>query len=142
MQTVLKDKLWAYIVHNNPDLLFKLQENQSVTAYLEEKVSGIRPMIDQLLTESNPSYVIEEQCLDVLTHNLRPSRYIYIRSVLEEDFPTDYARLLQAGTLTYEVINMLEACKDILDELQFSEENQEERHIRYAVIGQIHGYLN
>ncbi|PLK44987.1 hypothetical protein C0V77_07000 [Emticicia sp. TH156] len=142
MEEVLKEKLWTYIVHNNPDFQFKLQENQSVSSYLEEKVSGIGPLINQLLMDSNPSYVIEEQCLSELTNDLRPSRYIYIRSVLEEDFQTEYTRLLQTGILTFEINNMVEACKELLDELEFSEENEDNRHIRYAVIGQIHGYLN
>lgn len=142
MEKVLKEKLWAFIVHNNPDLLIRLQENQSVTTYLEEKVSGIEPLISQLLSEGNPDYVIEEQCWETLTADLKPSRYKYIRSVLEEDFQTDYARLSQTGTLTYEILNMLEACKEILDDLQFSQDNEDERAIRYAVIGEIHNYLN
>ena len=142
MEWVFKEKLWAYIVHNHPDLLFRLQESQSVNAYLEAKVSGIGSLIDQLLAEGKPTDVIEEQCLDALTGDLKPSRYRYIRSVLEEDFPTEYARLLQTGTLSYEIINMVEACQEVLDALQFSEENEEERAIRYAVIGEIHQYLN
>lgn len=142
MEKVLKEKLWAFIVHNNPDLLFRLQENQAVNAYLEEKISGIEPLISQLQSEGNPDYVIEEQCWESLTADLKPSRYIYIRSVLEEDFQTDYARLSQTGTLTYEIINILEACKEILDDLQFSQDNEDERAIRYAVIGEIHNYLN
>jgi hypothetical protein len=142
MEKVLKEKLWAFIVHNNPDLLFRLQENQAVNAYLDEKISGIEPLINQLLSEGNPDYVIEEQCWESLTADLKPSRYIYIRSVLEEDFQTDYARLSQMGTLTYEILNILEACKEILDDLQFSKDNEDERAIRYAVIGEIHNYLN
>jgi len=142
MEKVLKEKLWAFIVHNNPDLLFRLQENQAVNAYLVEKISGIEPLINQLLSEDKPDYEVEEQCWETLTADLKPSRYIYIRSVLEEDFQTDYARLSQTGTLTYEILNMLEACKDILDDLQFSQDNEDERAIRYAVIGEIHHYLN
>ena len=142
MENILREKLWAYIVHNHPDLLFRLQENQSVTSYLEEKVSNITPLIVQLVEEGNPPYQIEEQCLNVLTIDLRPSKYIYIRSVLEEDFQTDFARLHQTGTLTYEVINMLEIFKEIFDALHFSEENEDKHHIRYAIIGQIHSYLN
>ena len=142
MEKVLKEKLWAFIVHNNPDLLIRLQENQSVTSYVEEKVSGIEPLISQLLSEGNSEYVIEEQCWETLTAELKPSKYIYIRSVLEEDFQTDYARLSQTGTLTYEILNILEACKEIMDDLHFSQDNEDERAIRYAVIGEIHNYLN
>ncbi len=62
MQNVLMQKLWTYIVHNNPDLLFKLQEEYSVAQYLEEKVSNVMPILIRLLSEERPQYVIEELC--------------------------------------------------------------------------------
>lgn len=142
METVLKEKLWAYIVHNNPDLLFSLQQTQSITSYLEDKVRGIGPLIDQLLSDRTPSYEIEEQCLSILTADLKPSKYMYVRSVLEEEFPSDYQRMEDAGILTYEILNMLQVCREIFDELQFSLENEDERYIRYAIIAQVHDYLN
>lgn len=142
MQQILREKLWTYIVQNNPDLMIQLQESHGVTRYLEEKVNAVMPIVSELLTEYKPPYVIEELCMDTLTRELRPSRFLYIRSVLEEEFVTDYERLRQSGTLTYEIINIMESCKDIFDELQFNSENAEQRHIRYAIIGQVHDYLN
>ncbi|NGF55568.1 hypothetical protein G5B00_03500 [Parapedobacter sp. SGR-10] len=142
MQSVLKEKLWAYIVHHNPDLMFRLQEDYSVTRYLEEKVAGILPMAAELLSENRPIYIIEELCLNAMTEDLRPSRYLYIRSVLEEEFSPDYERLKESGTLTYELCNLIEACKGIFEELGFSSENEEDRYLRYAVIRQVHEYLN
>ena len=141
MQTMLKEKLWAYIVHNNPDLMFNLQEDYSVTKYLEEKVNGILPMAEQLLSEGKPPYAIEELCLEAMTEELKPSRYLYLRSVLEEDFIQDYERLKESGTLTYEVVNLIEACKGVFDDFDFNRENEEDRHLRYAIIGQVHEYL-
>lgn len=141
MQTVLKEKLWAYIVHNNPDLLFDLQESYSVTQYLEGKVKGVLPLAIRLFSEEKPQYVIEELCLNFLTEELRPSRFLFVRSVLEEEFEPDYRRLKEQGTLTYEVLNMLDACKTILDELGWNEENEHEGHIHYAITEQVRDYL-
>lgn len=142
MQQILRETLWTYIVQNNPDLMIRLQETHGVTKYLEEKVNAVMPVVLELLAENKPQYVIEELCMDTLTKDLRPSRFLYILSVLEEEFVTDYERLRDSGTLTYEVINMMEACNGIFDELQFSSENEEERHIRYAIIGQVHDCLD
>ncbi len=142
MQQILREKLWAYIVQNNPDLMIRLQEARGVTKYLEEKINAVMPLVAGLLSESKPQYVIEDLCMDTLTKELRPSRFLYIRSVLEEEFVRDYERPRDTGTLTYEILNMMEACKGIFDELQFSSENEDARHIRYAVIGQVHDYLN
>lgn len=141
MQTMLKEKLWAYIVHNNPELMVNLQEDFSVTKYLEEKVNGIMPMAEQLLSENRPLYSIEGICLDTMTEELKPSKYLYIRSVIEEEFNLDYERLKENGVLTYEVINLIEACQGIFSDFGFSRENEEDRHLKYAIIGQVHEYL-
>jgi len=141
MQSVLTEKLWAYIVHNNPDLMFSLQEDYSVTRYLEEKVNAVMPMVEQLLVEGKPPYIIEELCLNSMTVELQPSRYQYIRSVIEEEFNGDYERMKENGTLTYEVVNLIETCKGIFSDFDFNSETVTNRHLRYAIIGQVHDYL-
>ena len=141
MQSMLMQKLWTYIVHNNPNLMFSLQEDYSVTRYLEEKVNAVLPMVEQLLGEGRPPYVIEELCLNAMTEKLQPSRYQYIRSVIEEEFNGDYERMKENGTLTYEVVNLIEACKSIFSDFGFNSENEANSHLRYAIIGQVHDYL-
>ena len=141
MQSMLMAKLWAYIVHNNPDLMLSLQEDYSVTRYLEEKVNAVLPMASQLLSEGKPNYLVEEICLNALTDDLKPSRYQYIRSVLEEDFPREFQEMKENGTLTYEVVNLIEACKGIFNDFDFNSENEENRHLRYAIIARMHDYL-
>lgn len=121
--------------------MISLQESSSVTGYLEEKVKAVLPLAEQLREEGKPLYIIEELCLDAMTEDLKPSRYLYICSILEEEFPQDHLRMKETGTLTYEVVNMIEACKDIFTGFDFNSENEENRHLRYAVIGQVHDYL-
>lgn len=141
MRNRLMEKLWTYIVHNNPELMLRLQEEKGVRQYLEVKVSGIMPQVTQLLEEGRPLYIIEEMALNVLTAELKPSRYRYLLSVLEEEFPQDYERLKESGTLTYEIVNLIEACKDIFSDFDFNIDNEDNRHLRYAIIGEIHHYL-
>ena len=141
MQSMLTEKLWAYIIHNNPDLMLSLQEDYSVTSYLENKVAAVMPMAVQFLSEEKPQYIIEELCLQAMTEDLKPSRYQYIRSVIEEEFNDDYLRMKENGTLTYEVVNLIEACKSIFSDYDFNSENEANSHLRYAIIGQVHDYL-
>lgn len=138
MQRELMEKLRAYITEHNPDLLLKLQGSFSVTRYLEEKVALVEPMIKELLTEGRPGYVIRELCMNELTTDLRPSKFDYLKTVLEEDFPDDYNRMAEAGVLTYEVVNLIEACKEVFETHGFTEENEDDRFLRYAVIAEIH----
>ncbi|MGJ1327410.1 hypothetical protein [Sphingobacterium multivorum] len=141
MHKILKEKLWAYIVHNNPDLMFNLQEDYSVTRYLDEKVNGIMPMAERLLGEHKPLYVIEELCIKEMTEELRPSRFLYLREVLEQEFPDDWQRLREDGLLTYEIINMMESCREIYESFNFSVQNEDDQLLRAAIIGQVHEYL-
>jgi hypothetical protein len=141
MHTILIDKLRSYLVENNPDLLISLQGDYSVTRYLEDKVYQVMPLAEQLIAEDKPQYIIEELCLDELTKELRPSKFHYIKEILEEDFLQAYSRFREAGVLTYEVINLIEACQPTFDSIGFTEENENDRALKYAVMADIQEYL-
>ncbi len=141
MQTLLIEKLHRYIVHNNPDLLLTLQSESSMTDYLRTKVNGIQPMIDELMKGNTPGYIIEEQCMDALTQDLRPSKYNYVKEIFEAEFEDTYQKFRDSGVLTYEIVNMIEACEPVFVALHFSEDTLEDKHILYAVIGTIKEYL-
>lgn len=142
MEDLLKEKLWFYIIHNNPDLMFTLQEDYSVLDYLNEKISSVKSILDDMLSDGTPKYIIEEICLNVLTEDLKPSRFLYIRSLLSHEFEKTYAAFQESGILTYEVINLMESCKTVFETIGFTKENEEDPNLRNALIGQIADYLN
>lgn len=137
MQEILIVKLHQYILHNNLDLLITLQEEGDVESYLKEKVLSIDTLFHELIAEDVPEYLIEERCMDVLTQDLRPSKYNYLTSVLEEEFESDYLRLKENGMLSFEIINLIELCKPVFETIGFTEENEDDRHLRYAIAGTI-----
>lgn len=138
----LREKLWAYITHNNPDLMFTLQEGYSVKTYLEDKIHKVMPMVLDLISEGKPGHAIEELALQEMTKELRPSRFNYIKDVVTRDFPTEYNKFREAGVLTYECINMIETCNDIFETFGFCETKQEDNRLRHAVIARVHDYLS
>lgn len=142
MQEILIRKLHEYIRDNNPDLLLTLQEENRVTDYLQENVASLDEMIQELVSENKPVSVIEQLCMEELAKPLRPSRYNYLKEVLEEEFPAAYERFRQHGVLTTELINLIAACDEVFDEVNFSEKNEDDRYLRYAIIGAVHDYLN
>ncbi|UPZ36490.1 DUF1896 family protein [Sphingobacterium sp. PCS056] len=141
MFTILKEKLWAYIIEHNPELMFDLQENYSVGSYLDEQIKSVMPLADELLEAGQPDYIVQEQCMAELTAALKPSKFLYIKSVIEEEFPDDFDRLKEEGTLTYEVINLLQICTETFNQFDFSVETEDNRHLRYAIIAEVHNYL-
>ena len=140
MKKILINKLHEYIMENNPDLLFKLEEDRKVTEYLTDKMSTVSALIKQM-DNGEPAYIIEDACMDVLTQDLRPSKFNYISNVLEEDFADTHRQLQQSGTLKFEVINMISLCQSVFEDLNFSEENEDNQFIRYAIIGTIKEYF-
>lgn len=141
MHQQLKEKLWAYIVHNNPELMFTLQEDYNVTRYLEDRVSDVMPTVLKLLEENKPGYVILELCMQELTAPLKPSRYNYITTILASGFEAEYAELKESGLLTYESVNLIDYCQPVFDHYGFSEANEDSSLLRAAIEDKISEYL-
>lgn len=140
MQQALITKLHEYIRENNPDLLLQLEEDGKVTEYLSDKISTVSALIKQ--TENGkPAYIIEDACMDVLTQDLRPSKFNYISNLLQEEFESAYNQLQESGTLKSEVINLINQCQSVFEDLNFSNENEDNQFLRYAIIGSISEYL-
>lgn len=141
MHQQLKEKLWAYIVHNNPELMFTLQEDYNVTRYLEDRVSEVMPTALKLLEEDKPGYVILELCMQEMTAQLRPSKYNYLTSILAADFEDQYSTLKEAGLLTYEAVNLIDYCQPVFEKYGFTEDNADSSLLRGAIENKISAYL-
>lgn len=142
MREFLITKLHEYIIHNNLDMLISLQQEERVGSYLKEKIATADDFLYELQQKNKPAYIIKELCIEYLTKDLRPSRFNYILSVLEEDFEKCYYSFRESGILIYEVINLIETCNPIFKTLEFNSDNENDRHLRYAIIGAVSEYLN
>ncbi|SDF15638.1 hypothetical protein SAMN05216464_113146 [Mucilaginibacter pineti] len=142
MQDQLTEKLHAYLVTNHLDLLISLQEDHRLNPYLDQKVASVKELSESLSAENRPGYVIEALCLEELTRDLRPFRFNYMRNLLQEEFESDYRRMKESGTLTWEIINLTGACEPIFEVFGFCEHNQEDRQMRQAVRDMISEYQN
>ena len=141
MQEILIKKLHEYIRENNPDLLLHLEEEGKVTEYLSKKISTVDALLNQQGKEQS-AYIIEETCMDVLTQDLRPSKFNYISGILEEEFEDTYQQLQKSGTLKFEVINLIKRyCQPLFDAVGFTLENEDNRELQYSVTGAIGEYL-
>lgn len=141
MEEQLMKQLHSYLVQNHLDLLISLQEEHRLTPYLETKVASVRELWEGLQAENRPGYVIEALCMEELTRDLRPSRFNYMRELLETEFEAHYVRMKDNGILTYELINLIGACEPIFEIFSFGEETEDSRQLKYAVMGMISEYL-
>ena len=140
MKDILISKLLAYIRENNPDVQFQLEEEGKLRDYLYSKVASVNSLLNQI-DKGQPAYIIEDACMDMLTADLRPSKYNYICSILEDEFAETYQRLSDVALLKLEAINLITHCLPVCDDLKFAEENEDSCFLRYAIIGEISEYL-
>jgi hypothetical protein len=137
MQELLKIKLNTFLQQNRPDLLITLQQDGKNGIYLEDKIESLDGLPERLLDEGRPPYIIMELCMAVLTADLGASRYQYLAELLDTEFLPMADSLRINGLLTYELINLLEECEPVFEEMGF---NEEDRMLRYALTGTIQEY--
>ena len=141
MENILKQKLHTYMLENHPEMVIHLQEEQALTAYLKDKIDGISQVMQQHISDGKPAYIVEEICLRILMSELGPSRFNYVKMILETEFPRDYERLLLAGVLTYETINILKDCREAFD-TNLIVDGEDNRYLRYSIISVVADYFN
>ena len=142
MQEALLTKLHQYININNPDLLLKLEENNETTVYLNDKVKQIKSLLEELQKANEAAYIVEEFCMNALTKDLCPSKFNYIKNILEEEFEFAFYNLEKSGVLLYEIINIINQSEEVFKAFDFNEENEDDRQLRYAITGIISEYLS
>lgn len=140
MEEILINKLHQYIRENNPDVLVHLEEDGVLSEYLASKVNAVYTLINQL-DKGEPAFIIEDVCMDVMTQDLKPSKYNYIHNIIKEEFEDAYLRFVASGVLRYEVINLINYCRSVFKDLNFSKENEDNRFTHYAIAGMIGEYL-
>jgi len=121
--------------------MLSIQEENTVLEYLNEKVNSVKYLLAGFLSEGKPRYIMEETCLNALTEDLKPSRFGYISSILEEEFESTYIQFSKSGILLYEVVNLMESCKAVFETIGFTAESEGNPVMRYAIMGQIAEYL-
>ncbi len=104
MSDKLQGLLLGYIRENNPDLLQQLDEDDSLHAWVIEKIREV----ELVLLQAKP--IPDAEFLDLMTVDLKPSKYNYLRDLLEDEFPDDYQRLKDSGMLRYEIIHIIHLC--------------------------------
>lgn len=141
MRTKLMTMLHAWLIQNSPDLLLELQQDYGVSDYLSNKISSISELLNQLLETGHPDYIIEEQCMEALTADLLPSKYLYIRDLVEEEFPIEFQQWTRSGLLTYELYNLVQTCDTTFLLFEYSEASEDSRELYYNITGIISNYL-
>ena len=114
----------------------QLQKDDALHAWVSDKIQEV----EMVLNESQTGQVNEDQFFDILTIDLQPSRFRYVRDLFETEFRDDYERMMEAGTLNYELVNLVSACHPLFEEFPLIE-GMDNSQMDHAVAGVIYEYL-
>jgi uncharacterized protein DUF1896 len=142
MRDILKKKLHEYLVANHPDLLVSLQGDGSVTNYLQDRMDILQDLPEVLAEKGQPAYIVEEVCMEMLTKDLRPSKFQFVCAVLSNSFESTYEIWVNNGILIYEVINLIEECNPLFKEFGFTEASEEDTNLMTAVVAKVERYIS
>lgn len=141
MEAKLKQMLHQYIVAHNPELMLKSSQTFSLQNYIEDKVMQIMPRVDQWMQGERSIHEIEAFAMSEMTMDLRPSKFMYLKKVFEEEFPESFQEFSEKGVLTHELVSILETCDEVFQAHEFSDHNTNSNLLRHAVIIKLHNYL-
>lgn len=141
MRKQLKEKLWAGICRDHPELMFDLQQKRRVDIFLEQQVSSVLSTAKNLSESGYSQSAVLDICGKQLALDLGPSRYQYIVSVLSQEFESIYAGLKDSGLLMIEAVNLVSYCKPTFRSLGFSAEREDDKQIYLAITGMISEYF-
>lgn len=142
MENEILYELRDYVIRNHPDLVLSLPPAVSVTQFLKDKIASARPTIEKMKTAQLADAYIIQAVVRSITSEFKPSKFKYIKTVLMEEFPREHNDFFVKGVITFEVIKVMELCKDLFETFDFSEGGVHSNFLRHAVIARIHGYLN
>ena len=136
MTNKLQGLLLGYIKENNPALLNQLEQDDALHQWVFEKIQEVELVLDQ----AKPSNFSESAFMEVFKADLHPSRFRYVRDLLETEFTDVYERMLESGTLQYELVNMVSACHYLFADMPLVED-MDNPALDHAVAAVINEYL-
>lgn len=136
MTDKLQGLLLGYIKANNPELLFQLEQDDALHQWVMEKIQEV----ELVLNNAKPTNLSETAFMKMFRADLQPSRFRFVRDLLEAEFTDAHDRMLEAGTLQYELVNIVCACHDLFDDMPLMHD-MENPQLDHAIAGVINDYL-
>jgi hypothetical protein len=137
MSDKLQGLLLGYIKENNPDLLMQLDEDDALHAWVIEKIHEV----ELVLGDAKARRVPDNEFMDLMTVDLKPSKFHYMRDLLEDQFPEEFDQLLASGELRFEVIQMIGLCNHLFEAMPLREDIDENAQLDHAVKTVMTNYL-
>lgn len=101
----LEKRFWAHLYVNHYEFILELEQAQIFETYMKEVMRSVTSLLEKLLSEGNPDYVVEELCLNMLLEEVRPAHFPYFLQVFSEQLAEIYQIWHKKGILKVQIIN-------------------------------------
>jgi hypothetical protein len=141
MEELMMAEYHPYLYLDNPEILLKDQKVFSRPRALKKKVNRISSLINEMIERGLECEEIIDRSVELITAELRPSRFGYVCSVIASEFPKTFLRWVKNNDLTREILDVLQACEPVFKLLKFNTCAPEQHRIYLTITSFIRNYL-
>ena len=141
MEELLTADYHPYLYLDNPEILIKDHLLYSKPRSLKKKVKKTCDRIREMIALGQPQQEIIDQSVELITSELRPSRFGYVCAVIASEFPKTFLKWVKINELTNQVLDVLSACEPVFSLLKFNAHTAEQHSIYITISNFIRHYL-
>lgn len=141
MQELLMADCHPYLYLDNPEILIKDPQVYGKPRSLKKKVKKTSDRIREMIALGQPQQEIIDQSVELITAELRPSRFGYVCAVIASEFPKTFLKWVKINALADQVLDVVSACEPVFGLLKFNSHTAEQHSIYITVTNFIRHYL-
>jgi hypothetical protein len=141
MQELLMADCHPYLYLDNPEILIKDSQVFCKPRSLKKKVKKTSDRIREMIALGQPQQEIIDQSVELITAELRPSRFGYVCAVIASEFPKTFLKWVKINALADQVLDVVSACEPVFGLLKFNSHTAEQHRIYTTVTNFIRHYL-
>ncbi|MCE7044064.1 DUF4133 domain-containing protein [Dyadobacter sp. CY312] len=141
MEELLTAECYPYFFLDNPEILIKDSRLFSRPRELKRKVRQTSQRIREMIANGIGSQQVIDQSVELITAELRPSRFGYVCALIASEFPRTFLRWVKIDALADQVLDVLSGCEPVFSLLKFNALAAEQHGIYSTVTAFIGHYL-
>jgi hypothetical protein len=141
MEELFMAESHAYLFLHNPEILIKDSQIFTRPRLLKNKVKQTSDRIMAMIAAGSCRQEIIDQSVELITEELRPSRFGYVCAVIASEFPKTFLRWVRIDELAEQVLDVVNACEPVFCMFKFNSQKTEQHSIYQTVKNFIGHYL-
>lgn len=131
----------SYLYLDNVEILLKDHKGYVSPRILKKKVHRTCDRISAMMLDGIDFEEVIDQSVELITTELRPSRFGYVCSIIASEFPDTFLKWVKTRALAGQVLAILKACEPVFDLIKFNAKAKGHHSIYVTLTNFIRHYL-